>query len=336
MVIHDFHKGDDSWRGVLSRTEAKVMSTAEERRLLFELVDCRNRILEALSRPADTAWSSYAAEADFQRRVRQLASSEQTHDSLVQKLGPVARRYEDVRTKLAMANVRLVAHVAKRYRDRGISPADLVQEGFCALLLAIDRFDLVNETRLATYAVWWIRQAIQRVVAASAYPVRLNPRQLHNLARAQEEAVEHDWDQSARATKPSTGRAQTLDRLRVATRPAMSLDSRSRCDGTMALLDFLARDQDDDTETDDAPEYLGDMFEVLDPRERVVLKLRFGLNGEPRQTLIQVSHVLGVSKERVRQLQDRALKKIRSSKAGNAFQTRFELSRRRGLSQRQG
>ena len=61
-----------------------------------------------------------------------------------------------------MANVRLVAHVAKRYHDRGIPPGDLIQEGFCALLVAIDRFDLVNQTRLATYAIWWIRQAIQR------------------------------------------------------------------------------------------------------------------------------------------------------------------------------
>ena len=84
-----------------------------------------------------------------------------------------------------MANVRLVAHVAKRYNDRGVSSADLVQEGFCGLLSAIDRFDTMNQTRLATYAIWWIRQAIQRAVAAGAYPVRLNPKQLHQLAQGQ-------------------------------------------------------------------------------------------------------------------------------------------------------
>ena len=69
---------------------------------------------------------------------------------------------------LAMANSRLVAYIARRYFNRGISPADLIQEGFCGLLEAIDRFDPINTTRLATYASWWIRQALQRAIANGA------------------------------------------------------------------------------------------------------------------------------------------------------------------------
>ena len=72
-----------------------------------------------------------------------------------------ARRYQEIRNALAMANSRLVAHIAKRFFNRGISAADLIQEGFCGLMAAIDRFDTANTTRLATYAGWWIRQAMQ-------------------------------------------------------------------------------------------------------------------------------------------------------------------------------
>ena len=96
----------------------------------------------------------------------------------------LARRYEEIRAALAMANSRLVAYLARQYLNRGISPADLLQEGFCGLLEAIDRFDPVNTTRLATYASWWIRQALQRAIADGSYPVRLTPRQLRRLAQA--------------------------------------------------------------------------------------------------------------------------------------------------------
>ena len=102
------------------------------------------------------------------------------------------RKYSELRGKLALANLRLVAHVAKRFRDRGIPYGDLLQEGFCGLLEAIDRFDLNHETKLATYATWWIRQSMQRAVASGAYPVRLTPRHLRQLAQNQEESERQD------------------------------------------------------------------------------------------------------------------------------------------------
>ena len=124
-----------------------------------------------------------AAGTNFQQLVRELADRPAGTDSVSNALVPVAKRYQEIRSKLALANVRLVAHVSKRYQGRGVSPGDLIQEGICSLLSAIDRFEIVNETRLATYAIWWIRQGIQRAIAALAYPVRLNPRQLLRLAQ---------------------------------------------------------------------------------------------------------------------------------------------------------
>src|SRR5262249_30719556 len=155
-------------------------------------------------------------------------------------------RYTELRGKLALANVRLVAHVAKRFRDRGVSHSDLLQEGFCGLLEAIDRFDLTHETKLATYATWWIRQSMQRAVAAGAYPVRLSPRHLRQLARNQEEF--------GKAVKgPSE---EIIRRILAATRPAISLDAAIDHDGVFSLLHTIS-----DPEGDRADEL--DMTETI-------------------------------------------------------------------------
>jgi RNA polymerase primary sigma factor len=211
-----------------------------------------------------------------------------------------------------MANVRLIAHIARRYNDRGISAADLVQEGFCGLLLAIDRFDTtMNQTRLATYAIWWIRQAIQRAVAAGAYPVRLNPKQLHLLAQGQHDSDRTEWHERALSQRTNPGCSLAIERLLTATRPTISLDAPRGAEGTTSLLDLLTNPHNDDSSANDLHEDVGAMIQVLNPREQLVLKLRFGLNGEHRHSLIRVGKILGVSKERVRQIEQRALQKLR-------------------------
>ncbi len=163
MMTYKSPKNETFWLGLLNCSEARVLSSDEERALLVELGDCKTRILAALPRPDEPSRSESAEQSEFQQLIRDLADPDvNTLDPATRAILPLVGRYQELRTKLALANVRLVAHVAKRYHDRGIPPGDLIQEGFCALLVAIDRFDLVNETRLATYAIWWIRQAIQR------------------------------------------------------------------------------------------------------------------------------------------------------------------------------
>ncbi len=128
---------------------------------------------------------------DPQALARYIAHTYTSRGPEQAALGVVHRRYCELRGKLALANLKLVAHVAKRFRDRGIPYSDLIQEGFCGLLEAIDRFDLAHQTKLATYATWWIRQSMQRAVAAGAYPVRLTPRHLRQLAQDEERKEKH-------------------------------------------------------------------------------------------------------------------------------------------------
>ena len=311
MTHHNLSQREVPWHAMLNCPEAGVLGAREERELLVELVDCRNRILAAVP-----VANSEAPENGFQQRVRELARQPEGLNPVEDALRTVAQRYQVIRSKLAMANVRLVAHVAKPYQGRGIPPADLLQEGICSLLAAIDRFDVVQETRLATYAIWWIRQGIQRAIAAGAYPVRLNPRLLYRLAQYGQNEGDEAWIQRGGAKRarrdPAEGAAsRTLDHLLAATRPALSLDAPSQSDGVTALADFFNLGESDDKEDSDSSEFVGALIENLDLRDQLVLTLRFGLKGKEQQTLVQVSKLLGVSKERVRQLEARALRKLR-------------------------
>ena len=187
MTYHDLSQREVPWHALLNCPEAGILGAREERELLVELVDCRNRILAAA--PVD---HSEAPRDEFPATSPRARSGPEGLDP-ARTPQDGRKRYQQIRSKLALANVRLVAHVAKPYHGRGIPPADLIQDGICSLLAAIDRFDIVNQTRLATYAIWWIRQGIQRAIAAGAYPVRLNPRQLYRLAQHGQNEGDEEW-----------------------------------------------------------------------------------------------------------------------------------------------
>jgi len=291
---------------LLGRADARVLTPEEERALLVELDELR-RILAAgeAERRGVAADDVPFQVQEFVRALLAAGEPEGNEDAVL--LG-VAARYAALRTRLAMANVRLVAHVAGRYRNRGLSTSDLLQEGFCGLLTAIDRYEVANETRLASYAVWWIRQALQRAVAAGVYPVRLNPRHLQKLAQGG-----LDEDGPAVGRPRSASAEATLRRIQAATRPAVSLDAPLGGEGRGSLLDTLSSPDAEDHQDFEREQRLSALIEQLRPRERQVLQLRYGLDGCESQSLSQVSAVLGVSKERVRQIQDAALTKLREA-----------------------
>lgn len=288
----------------------RVLTPTEERALLRELGACKSRLADALGAipggdpPAEVGRDPQA----LALYIAETYASNPRHEA---KLGAVYRQYKELRTKLALANLRLVAHVAKRFRDRGVAYGDLMQEGFCGLLEAIDRFDLTHETKLATYATWWIRQSMQRAVASGAYPVRLSPRHLRQLAQNQDGLDEREGAPKAGGGHgPST---EMIRRIHAATRPTVSLDATIDGESSFSLLQTMSDPDADRTDDVDTDETVGKLLQALRPREQQVLALRFGLGGKPRLSLSQVGKVLEVSKERVRQIQDRALEKLRAA-----------------------
>ncbi len=300
----------------VSRTpsiDSDLLSEPDERALLQELTACKRKLSEAL---AAISGNEAPAAGDDPQAMAQFISTAYVGDGPNEaRLGAIHHRYAELRGKLAMANIRLVAHVAKRFRDRGIPYADLLQEGFCGLLEAIDRFDTTHKTKLATYATWWIRQSMQEAVASGAYPVRLTPRHLRLLAQNQEQ-LEPPRREDSDSAAAETATTRMVQRIHSATRPAVSLDASVSHGARFSLLESLS--DDDGRFTSDTPEIhaeldgdIEDLLKTLRPREKQVLALRFGLGGGDSLSLSQVGKVLEVSKERVRQIQERAMQKLR-------------------------
>ena len=297
---------DQDGFAAIDSADTKVLTTKEERQLLQDLGECKQKLADALKQTAN--FDLPTEPQDPQSLAQQIAAFYAGNGPREARLGAIFHRYGELRGKLALANLRLVAHVAKRFRDRGLSHSDLLQEGFCGLLEAIDRFDLTHQTKLATYATWWIRQSMQRAVAAGAYPVRLSPRHLRQLAQNQDEVEKRPADGSI-ATEPAPVGSEMIQRIHTATRPTISLDATLDSDSSFNLLQIMSDPEGDRTGEVDMDETVGKMMDALRPREQQVLELRFGLGGKNRLSLSQVGKVLEVSKERVRQIQDRALEK---------------------------
>jgi RNA polymerase primary sigma factor len=293
----------------IDSADIQVLGTIEERKLLQELGECKLKLAQALAKIP--GYEMPRGADDPQALAHHIAAFYAGDGHAEARLGAIFHRYSELRGKLALANMRLVAHVAKRFRDRGVSYSDLLQEGFCGLLEAIDRFNLTHETKLATYATWWIRQAMQRAVAAGAYPVRLSPRHLRQLAQNQEESDQKDGP-TLLGQEATGASSEMIQRIHTATRPTISLDATFDSDSNFNLMQTMSDPEGDRTSDIDRDETIGLMMDVLRPREQQVLALRFGLDGKGKLSLSQVGKVLGVSKERVRQIQDRALEKLRA------------------------
>lgn len=309
MIVKNPQAFDLATAALLNRADVQVLSPEEERALVLELDHCKRQLLEARLPRTEEQGVKRAEKMEIQDIVRDLLDVTVTIPLESRHLGAVAARYNEVRTRLAMANLRLVAHVARKYQNRGICSSDLIQEGICGLLRAIDRFDAQRQTRLASYAVWWIRQSLQRAVAAGAYPVQLNPHHLQQLA---ESRIDQFWERKRGSQSLSRAAADTIHCIHSATRPTVSLNARPFSDHGSCLLSALTAPADEEPTAVDLDDDLGAMIRQLKPREQVVLQLRFGLNGRQCHSLSRVSEMLGVSKERIRQIQDGALKKLRA------------------------
>jgi RNA polymerase primary sigma factor len=249
-----------------------------------------------------------------------LASEADLPEEYRRELELVAEDGRRAKAHMLEANLRLVVSVAKKYSDRGLSLLDVVQEGNLGLIRAVEKFDYTKGYKFSTYAMWWIRQAIQRGFADSARTIRLPVHVLEMLSKLSR--VERDMHQRLGREPTPEELAVELDRtpdqieelLRTSRQP-ISLDSTIGEDGETSIGDLI-----EDTDAPEASELvdrqlmadqLRHALDALTPREATIMAMRFGLYDGNPHTLDEIGRALGLTRERIRQLEKQSLSKLR-------------------------
>ena len=237
---------------------------------------------------------------------------------------------EDAVQKLVRANLRFVISVAKKYQNRGVSLIDLIQEGNVGLVTAARKFDPDQGVKFISYAVWWIRQAILSALANQGRAVRVPLNRASDLARIfregerlkQELRREPTTEEVAAAAKLSPEVVESLQQLNAA---EIRLDAPIGDSDDSQLVERFIVEEAAEPEADVEERLLAEQVEraldTLSPRDARVLRLYFGLEGGREHTLEEIGNMLGVTRERVRQLRDRALRRLREGELGSALES---------------
>jgi RNA polymerase primary sigma factor len=268
---------------------------------LLELERIREKLSQQLDRdPRDSEWAEAVQLTMPQFRYR-------LH---------IGRRAKD---KMVQSNLRLVVSIAKKYMNRGLSFQDLIQEGSLGLIRAAEKFDHEKGYKFSTYATWWIRQAITRAIADQSRTIRLPVHLYETISRIKKTTKLLSQEMGRKPTEEeiATRMEMTIEKLRFIAKSAqlpISLETPIGKEEDSRLGDFI--ESDGETPEDQVSKNLlrEDLEKVLDslsPRERDVLRLRYGLDDGRMKTLEEIGQIFNVTRERIRQIEAKALRKLR-------------------------
>jgi RNA polymerase primary sigma factor len=268
---------------------------------LLELERIREKLLTELERePQQKEWASAVEMEPIQFRSRLYQG----------------RRAKD---KMVQSNLRLVVSIAKKYMNRGLSFQDLIQEGSLGLIRAAEKFDHEKGYKFSTYATWWIRQAITRAIADQSRTIRLPVHLYETISRIKKTTKLLSQKMGRKPTEEeiATKMEMTIEKLRFIAKSAqlpISLETPIGKEEDSRLGDFIEADgemPEDQVSKNLLREDLESVLDTLSPRERDVLRLRYGLDDGRMKTLEEIGQIFNVTRERIRQIEAKALRKLR-------------------------
>ena len=279
--------------------------------------------------------SGFDASVEEQSALDQYLRDVSRHELITpekeKELGALAQEGDqDAIKELARANLRFVISVAKKYQNRGVSLTDLIQEGNVGLVTAARKFDPEQGVKFISYAVWWIRQAILASLANHGRAVRVPLNRASDLARIfrekerlkQEKGQEPTTVELAEATYLTPELVESLQTLNSA---EIRLDAPIGDSEDSQLVERFVTEEAAEPELEVEArlltETIADALSLLEVRDAKVLRLYFGLEGEREHTLEEIGNTLGVTRERIRQLRDRALRRLREGGKGDALES---------------
>lgn len=295
--------------GQLERT---LTDTEEKEIPLLELEEETADGEEELSEESDDPVRAYLKEIG---KIPLLTSEEEAELAKRIEAGD-----EQAKKRLAEGNLRLVVSIAKRYTGHGLQLLDLIQEGNIGLMKAVEKFDYHKGFKFSTYATWWIRQSLTRSIADQSRTIRIPVHMVENInrlmrtMRAMTQELERDPTPEELAERLNISVERVFEIQKFALEP-VSLESPVGDEDDTHLGDFI-KDEQGTVPADEAAltvlrEQLGEALETLSPREQQVIRLRFGLDDGHVRTLEEVGREFNVTRERIRQIEGKALRKLR-------------------------
>ncbi len=279
--------------------------------------------------------AGFSASIEEQSALDQYLRDVSRHELITpereKELGALAQKGdENAVQELARANLRFVISVAKKYQNRGVSLTDLIQEGNVGLVTAARKFDPDQGVKFISYAVWWIRQAILASLANHGRAVRVPLNRASDLARIFREKERLKQELRREPTSEELGLATELtpelvESLQTLNAAEIRLDAPIGDSEDSQLVERFVSEEASEPELEVEGRLMGEIIsealETLEPRDAKVLRLYFGLEGEREHTLEEIGNMLGVTRERIRQLRDRALRRLREGAKGVALES---------------
>jgi RNA polymerase primary sigma factor len=269
-------------------------------------------------------WPLDDMEAFFARLVRHQREfpKDAKMAELVREAKGFKRHVDHARDALILANLRLVVHIAKKYLNHGISFMDLIQEGNIGLMKAVEKFEYERGNKFSTYAYWWIKQAIERAIADKARVIRIPVHVNEKIKKISRVARELSETLGRKPTPPEIAKklrmpVPKVEEILGVVQDPQALEDMSGDDDAPSLLRFVADPNApcplERTVDRELREKVEHTLKVLSSREEDIIRLRFGIGREMPYTLEEIGRVMGLSRERVRQIEATALKKIQQA-----------------------